>query len=61
MEKESVINKSRDRRIDLVKGLAILLMLMGHVGLPDEVHNLIYLFHMAIFYGEWLPIQMPDG
>lgn len=50
MKKENLIDKSRDRRIDLVKGLAILLMLMGHVELPNAVHNWIYLFHMAIFF-----------
>ena len=50
MEEENLIDKPRDRRIDLAKGLAILLMLMGHVELPTLVHNWIYLFHMSSFF-----------
>lgn len=37
----------RDRKIDCIKGLAIILMVIGHSGFPYK--NWIYLFHMAIF------------
>ena len=42
------IIKKRDVEIDLVKGLAIILMVIGHTETPAQ--NFIYLFHMAVFF-----------
>ncbi len=38
----------RDERIDIIKGLAIVLMVIGHSGFPFK--SVIYLFHMAVFF-----------
>lgn len=43
-----IINHKRNVEIDIVKGLAIILMVIGHVETP--AHNFIYLFHMAVFF-----------
>lgn len=39
----------RNSDIDSVKGLLILLMVIGHVFLSGVLHDLIYLFHMPCF------------
>ena len=39
---------NRDQNIDLVKGVCIILMVMGHAGAPFR--DFIYLFHMAVFF-----------
>ncbi len=38
----------RDKRIDIIKGLAIILMVLGHSGFAGKKY--IYLFHMAVFF-----------
>lgn len=40
----------RNIEIDILKGIAILLMVIGHSGADSKVVNFIYLFHMAIFF-----------
>lgn len=42
--------KSRDDRWDMVKGIGIILMVLGHSGIPDCLYRFIYLFHMGLFY-----------
>lgn len=42
------IKQKRSVEIDLVKGLAIILMVIGHTETPAQ--NFIYLFHMAVFF-----------
>lgn len=42
------VNKRRSVEIDLTKGLAIILMVIGHTETPAQ--NFIYLFHMAVFF-----------
>ena len=42
------VNKNRSVEIDLIKGLAIILMVIGHTETPAQ--NFIYLFHMAVFF-----------
>lgn len=42
------INQKRNVEIDMLKGLAIILMVVGHTETP--VQNFIYLFHMAVFF-----------
>lgn len=39
---------SRLSYIDIIKGLAIILMVMGHAGFPYT--HFLYLFHMAVFF-----------
>jgi fucose 4-O-acetylase-like acetyltransferase len=40
--------KQRDQRLDILKGIGIILMVVGHSGFPYA--NYIYLFHMALFF-----------
>lgn len=40
----------RDNTWDAIKGIAILLMVVGHSGCPDYLRKFIYLFHMGLFY-----------
>lgn len=40
----------RNEVFDLVRGIAIILVVIGHSGCPNYLRNLIYLFHMPIFY-----------
>lgn len=40
----------RDYIWDCVKGIAIILMVVGHSGCPMPVYNFIYLFHMGLFF-----------
>ena len=42
------VAKHRSVEIDLIKGLAIILMVIGHTETPAQ--NFIYLFHMAVFF-----------
>ena len=36
--------------IDLTKGIAIFLMVCGHIGLPGALSNWIWSFHMPLFF-----------
>ncbi|MBR6535686.1 MAG: acyltransferase family protein [Lachnospiraceae bacterium] len=38
----------RDERMDIIKGIAIILMVVGHSGVSFK--GFIYLFHMAVFF-----------
>lgn len=40
--------KKRDENIDVLKGLAIICVVLGHCGFPGSAY--IYLFHMAVFF-----------
>ena len=42
--------KQRDLSLDIVKGIGIILMVVGHSGVSTPVANFIYLFHMALFF-----------
>lgn len=35
--------------IDIAKGIGIILMVLGHLGIPHWLHNWIYSFHMPLF------------
>ena len=39
---------NRDRKIDILKGIAILLMVLGHAKFPGT--DFVYMFHMAVFF-----------
>lgn len=42
------MNKDRDIYVDIIKGIAIILMVMGHTAVSFT--RFIYLFHMAVFF-----------
>lgn len=42
------INNMRITEIDVIKGICIILMVVGHSGSP--ITKWIYLFHMAVFF-----------
>ena len=44
--------KSTDRieEIDIAKGICILLMVIGHSGMKNMIHDFIYAFHMPFFF-----------
>lgn len=45
------VDKGRDVSIDIAKGIAILLVIVGHcVVMPREAVHLIYSFHMPLFF-----------
>ncbi len=45
-------NKSiiRIEEIDIAKGICILLMVVGHSGMKNVIHDFIYAFHMPFFF-----------
>lgn len=40
----------RDNSISISKAIAIILMVIGHAGCPGFLHNLIYQFHIPLFF-----------
>lgn len=38
----------RDKRIDIVRGLSMVLIVLGHSGFPKTSY--IYLFHVSVFF-----------
>lgn len=55
---------NRDLTWDAIKGIAILLMVIGHSGCPSYLRNFIYLFHMGLFYyasGHFFKAKGVDG
>lgn len=44
------MKETRNNVVDAIKGLAIILMVVGHCGCPTLMHNYIYLFHMPLFF-----------
>jgi fucose 4-O-acetylase-like acetyltransferase len=45
---QTPVTATRDQTLDAVKGMGIILMVLGHAGVP--FHDFIYLFHMALFF-----------
>ena len=43
-----ISKKERNITFDIIKGIAIYLMVLGHCGSPG--HKFIYLFHMGVFF-----------
>lgn len=35
---------------DIIKGLAIIMVVVGHTACPQQVHNMCYLIHMPLFF-----------
>lgn len=40
----------RNKRIDAVKGIGILLVIIGHINVHRYINTFIYLFHMPLFF-----------
>lgn len=40
----------RNKNIDILKGIGILCVLLGHITSSGRLHNLIYTFHMPLFF-----------
>jgi len=51
IESAIVISNQRNLTFDIMKGIAILCMMIGHSTWPPEwLHRLIYSFHMPLFF-----------
>lgn len=44
------MKESHNSIISIAKGIGIVLMVIGHSGCPTYIHNIIYGFHMILFY-----------
>lgn len=44
------MSKKRYEEVDLLKGIGIVLMIMGHIPFEKEIVRLIYVFHMPLFF-----------
>lgn len=44
------MKKERDQNVDIYRGIAILLVLVGHVFWLDKIGPLIYSFHLPLFF-----------
>lgn len=44
------MNIQRDNSIDTLKGVGILLMILGHMPIPDFLRSFIFSFHMPLFF-----------
>lgn len=47
--KEHLMKVQREKWIDAVKGIGILLMILGHMYIGDQIRGFIYSFHMPMF------------
>ena len=47
---DKVKNGKREYWLDALKGLAMIFVIAGHSGLPMQVSNVIYFFHMPLFF-----------
>ena len=50
MVNQSTKTTLRDPSFDILKGLGILLMIMGHVGFGELFSKYIHAFHMPLFF-----------
>ena len=46
---ETVVNK-RDISIDIVKGIGMIAVILGHMSLPEKAIDFIFTFHMPLFF-----------
>lgn len=49
-KKESLRQTGRESWVDFLKGIAIILVVLGHCDLPAFLINTVYLFHMPLFF-----------
>ncbi len=50
MATESAEKNNRKPEFDMLKGLGIILMILGHIGLPASFDHYIHAFHMPLFF-----------
>lgn len=43
-------NKFRLKWLDIAKGIAIILMVIGHTSIPSTLSRFIFAFHMPLFF-----------
>lgn len=58
------MTNKRDTTWDAVKGIGIILVVIGHSGCPVYIHNFIYMFHMGLFFfvsGKFLKVNFIRG
>ena len=48
--KFSMLESKRLEWLDIAKGVAIILMVLGHTSIPDQLSNFIFAFHMPLFF-----------
>lgn len=44
------MDNKRNPILDIMKGITIILMMLGHTGIPEWLHTFIYSFHMPLFF-----------
>ena len=44
------VSRGHNAQVSIAKALGIVLMVMGHAGCPEYLHDFIYLFHMPLFF-----------
>ena len=44
------MEQNRFEWLDMAKGIAIILMVLGHSSIPDRLSNFIFAFHMPLFF-----------
>ncbi|MBP9759090.1 acyltransferase family protein [Candidatus Dojkabacteria bacterium] len=44
------MSKSRDKNVDIYKGIAIMLVLVGHLYWNESIASLVYSFHLPLFF-----------
>ena len=44
------VSRGHNAQVSIAKALGIILMVMGHTGCPEYLHDFIYLFHMPLFF-----------
>ena len=48
--KNTSVSCGHNAQVSIAKALGIVLMVMGHAGCPEYLHDFIYLFHMHLFF-----------
>ena len=48
--KNTSVSCGHNAQVSIAKALGIVLMVMGHAGCPEYLHDFIYLFHMPLFF-----------
>ena len=46
----TLASRGHNAQVSIAKALGIILMVMGHTGCPEYLHDFIYLFHMPLFF-----------
>ncbi len=44
------MGNNRNESLDILKGIGIVLMILGHCALPFDLRKLIFIFHMPLFF-----------